>query len=98
MQKSNRFMFECGRKAIEVALLRQNKEITRDGCVKLITTHFESTTDAQYKKIQLSQFQTMAMFKLDEDDLSKFSKNCKLYYIENLDKEIRKHFKFRIMS
>jgi hypothetical protein len=51
MQKSNRFMFECGRKAIEVALLRQNKEITRDGCVKLITTHFESTTDAQYKKI-----------------------------------------------
>lgn len=43
MRKSNRYMFDVGRKAVEYELHQSKIEITRDNCYELINSHFEKS-------------------------------------------------------
>jgi hypothetical protein len=45
MRKSNRYIFDVGRKAVEYTLHETNKKINRQNCVQLLKDHYEKSED-----------------------------------------------------
>jgi hypothetical protein len=51
MRRSNRYIFDVGRKAVEYELVEAHKTIDRDACVQLLEDHYEKSSDDLYKEI-----------------------------------------------
>ena len=51
IRKSNRYLFDIGRRAIEVELHHKKVEINRDNCMQLLDSQYENSSADQYREI-----------------------------------------------
>lgn len=92
MKKSNRYVFDIGRKSLETTLKESHKEVTRQSCVSLLASHYECSSDLEYKEIIRITSPSISLVQIDNQDAPNISKNQKLYYIRQKDRNIRKKF------
>jgi hypothetical protein len=60
--------------------------------VSLLASHYECSSDLEYKEIIRITSPSISLVQIDNQDAPNISKNQKLYYIRQKDRNIRKKF------